>query len=60
MLIKTVILLECISFDLIKLANLSTTFLIRRFLTFVYFFHKNVLLAFFNLGVNVIYIYILK
>ena len=51
--IKTVILLGNFSFGLINFVNLSTTFIIQRFLTFFIFFIKTRFLTFFILGVNV-------
>src|SRR6218665_355339 len=49
--IKTAILLRNVSFGLINIVNLSTTFFIQRFLTFFIFFVKNAFLKFFILGV---------
>jgi len=40
--IKTIILLENFSFGLINFVNLSTTFFIQRFLTFLFFHKKRV------------------
>src|SRR6218665_3526387 len=55
--IKTVILLEKVSFGLIKFLNLSTTIFIQRFLKFALFSHKNASFDVFILRIDVSYIY---
>jgi len=55
--IMTVILLRNLLFSLINFVNLSTTFFVQRFLTFLFFSEKTRFLTFFILGVNVFYIY---
>src|SRR6218665_2858061 len=56
--IKTVILLRNVSFGFINFVNLSTSFFIQLFLTFLYFFIKNAFLRFFLfLRLTFFYIY---